>query len=138
MNTSRAINPENVKFCWQKVKQELGSDYFVDQFYENLFGQFPETRAAFSDNMALQKSKLLTMLDNVINGIEFIDQLEDELVNLGQLHLDKNISAEMYDIFVQNITETASKAANHSLSNDELEDWQNAFRLVSDIMLRAY
>ncbi len=138
MNSSIAINPDNVKFCWKKVKQEQGIDYFVDLFYENLFSQYPQTREVFSGDMAMQKSKLLTMLDNVINGIEFIDQLEDELVKLGQRHRELAIEAGMYDIFVSTIITTANNAANNTLTSEEQEDWQKAFRLVSDIMLRAY
>ena len=132
------IDSNSVKNCWSKIKHAKGAVFFVDQFYIHMFDEFPETKALFSNDSELQKTKLLTTLDNVINGIEYIDELKEELFKLGQLHRSLNIKPEMFDHFLSTIVVTAKLSSNSSITDKELMAWENAFRLISDIMLDAY
>jgi len=129
---------DSVKNCWAKIKSANGADFFIDQFYDLMFTLHPETHSFFPANLQEQKTSLLTTLDNVINGIEYLTELEKELIELGQRHKDIGITKDMYDAFVTTIVETANRSSNYSLTDKELIAWEDAFRKVSNIMLKAY
>jgi len=128
----------NIKNCWAKIKSEKGTDQFVDRFYKVLFTRFPDTRELFPKDITTQKRKLLTTLDNAINGIEYIDDIREEMLALGQHHKELGITSEMYDAFIITILDAADFASNSTLTTDECTAWENAFREISDIMLEAY
>lgn len=133
-----AVDSNMVKNCWLKIKSTKGTDFFVNDFYRLLFKQLPEVQRLFPDDLVKQKSKLLNMLDNVINGIEYIEELEDILIELGQRHKDIGINEEMYATFITCVTQTANTSSAYQLSKEELNAWEDAFREVLNIMLKAY
>ena len=132
------IDSDSVKNCWLKIKSAKGVDFFIDNFYQVMFEHHPDVHALFSEDTSEQKTKLLTTLDNVINGIDYIEELEPTLIELGLYHKDININEEMYDAFISIIVETANTSSDHRLTAKELTDWENAFREISNIMLKAY
>jgi len=129
---------ECIKSCWSKIKNEKGTDFFINHFYQHMFEHHPDTQALFPDDMAQQKKSLLSMLDNVINGIEYIEDLKKELLNLGKHHKNRGIKKEMFDTFISTIVVAANYSTNSSLTDNELAAWKNAFRKISDVMLEAY
>ena len=128
---------QKVKDCWSKIKSEKGSNAFVDKFYQILFKNYPETHELFPKDINTQKRKLLSTLDNVINGLEHIDAIRSELLDLGRHHKNLGITNEMYDAFIITIVGAADFAANSSLTQDERTAWKVAYRKMSDIMLEA-
>ena len=129
---------ESIKSCWSKVKSTKGTDFFVEHFYQHMFEHHPDTQALFPKDLAQQKTTLLTTLDNVINGFEYIEDLEEELLSLGKHHKNLNIKKEMFDGFISTIVAVANLSSDFSLTEKELTVWEGAFRKVSDIMLKAY
>ena len=127
-----------VKNCWSKIKSTKGSDFFIDTFYQYMFEHHPEARSFFPEKLSLQKIKLLNTLDNIINGIEYINELKDELVKLGEQHKNLGIQPEMFNHFLTAIVATANLSSDSTLTDEELLTWENAFRKISDIMLEAY
>ena len=127
-----------VKNCWSKIKLAKGADFFVNSFYQNMFEHHPEVHSFFPIDLSSQKTKLLNTLDNIINGIEYIDALKDELIKLGEQHINLGIQAEMYEYFISTIVATANLSSDSTLTDEELLAWENAFRKVSNIMLEAY
>lgn len=132
------IDSDSVKNCWLKIKSAKGVDFFIDDFYRLMFEQRPDVHALFPKNINEQKTKLLTTLDNVINGIDYIDDLKPTLTELGRFHKNIDIKKEMYDIFISIIVETANTSADYKLTSEELDAWEGAFREISNIMLEAY
>lgn len=132
------IDNESLKNCWTKIKSAKGVDFFIDHFYQLLFEHHPEIRPLFPENSKKQKSSLLTMLDNVINGIEYIDELEKELMDLGKHHKNIGIKKEMFDAFITTIVEAANSSSDYKLTNKELIAWESAFREISNTILKAY
>ena len=132
------IDSASVKACWDKIKLAKGADLFVEKFYQLMFEHHPETRPLFPENLTEQKRTLLSTLDNVINGIEYIDELEKELLELGQHHKNIGIKKEMFNGFITTIVEAANSSSDYQLTKEELIAWENAFREISNIMLKAY
>lgn len=132
------INNKNVKSCWNKINNANGSDYFVEKFYHTLFEQYPGTRDLFPESMKVQNIALISMLDNVINGIEYIDDLEESLAQLGARHQNMNVPTNMYDVLTEIIVTTAQDASDDSLTDEELKDWEYAFKAISDLMTKGY
>lgn len=129
---------EKTKSCWSKIKSTKGADFFIDHFYQHMFEHHPGTYALFPKDLTQQKTTLLATLDNVINGLEYIEELVEELLRLGKHHKNLNIKREMFDDFISTIVAVAHLSSDYSLSDDELTAWENSFRKISDIMLKAY
>lgn len=128
----------NVKNCWAKIKTEKGINLFINYFYQTFFNNYPEVRELFPKDIENQKRALLSMLDNVINGIEYVTTIRSELLDLGRRHKIIGITHEMFDAYIITIVDAAHFASNSSLTQEESTAWQNAFREMSDIMLEAY
>lgn len=78
------------------------------------------------------------MLNGAINGIEFIDDLHKEITELGKKHKNIGIKKDMFDPFIVALVTAANLSSDFSLTNKELEVWENTFRKISRIMLSAY
>lgn len=98
----------------------------------------PEVHSLFPADLSSQKRKLLNTLNDVINGIEYIEELSDELIKLGELHKDLNVEAKMFEPVIATIVTTANSATNFTLTTEELSAWEKAFRKVSNIMMEAF
>lgn len=129
---------ENIKSCWSKIKSAKGTDFFVENFYQHLFEHHPGTQALFPEDLTELKTKLLATLDNVINGVEYIEELNEELLSLGKHHKNIGIKKEMFDDLISTIVIVANLSSDYSLNEEELADWERAFRKISDIMLKSY
>jgi len=129
---------ESIKSCWSKIKNTKGTDFFIEYFYLHMFEHHPETQALFPDDLKRQKTTLLSTLDNVINGVEYIDEIEEELLKLGKHHKNLGIKEEMFNDFISTIVVAANLSSDFSLNDEELAAWENAFRKISNIMLKAY
>ncbi|MDH5395288.1 MAG: globin domain-containing protein [Gammaproteobacteria bacterium] len=132
------INSEHLKKCWIKIDKAKGTDAFVEIFFRQLFNDYPETRQLFSGDLDRQKSNLLTTLDNVINGFEYINIIEKEFIQLGDYHKKIGITAEMFNAFNSTILSAANEASDFSLTEDESSAWKSAFEQISNIMLKNY
>ena len=129
---------ESIKSCWSKIKTTKGTDFFVDHFYQHMFEHHPDTQALFPCDLTQQKTLLLSTLDNVINGVEYIEELGEELLKLGKHHKNLGIKKEMYNDFISTIVIAANYSSDYSLNEKELTAWEYAFRKISDVMLKAY
>jgi hemoglobin-like flavoprotein len=132
------IDNKNISSCWSKIKRGKGSNYFIEIFYNTMFATHPEIKNLFPESMKKQNASLLNMLDNVINGIEHLDEFEEILIHLGEQHKRLGIEEKMYDVFIEIVVEAAKQASNNTISETELLDWENAFRTVADIMITNY
>ena len=132
------VDNTKINSCWSKIKRGKGSNFFVELFYQIMFEKYPETKALFPENMKKQNAALLNMLDNVINGIGYLDEFEDILIQLGKRHQHLGVEAKMYDVFIEIVVEAAKQSSNYTLTESELLDWEKAFRIVSDIMQKNY
>lgn len=138
-NSSKlSVDSNRVKSCWAKIKSAKGADIFIDNFYQFMFDHHPEIHRLFPEDLSAQKISLLATLDNVINGIDYIEELENELMQLGKHHQNVKVEKEMYEIFIKTIVESANIASDFRLTDKELFAWEDAFRKISKIMLKAY
>lgn len=133
-----SVENQKVKDCWKKIKNTQGTDVFVDKFYQSLFENYPEVRSLFPDNLKKQKAILLSTLDNVINGINYIESLEKDLKTLGEHHKKIGIKKEQFSAFILTIVEAANFTTDNTLSSEEISAWEKAFHEISNIMLQAY
>ena len=137
-NNKYTSDYDNISNCWSKIIAAKGIDFFVDTFYASLFKHHPEIRSLFPDNLKRQKTSLLSMLNSVVNGSDYIESLNTELTELGKRHDSAGVTKEMYGYFIDTIVEAANLSSDFSFNEKELEAWKKALHKVSDIMLRAY
>ena len=132
------IDSAAVKSCWKKIKESNGSDFFVETFYKDMFKNHPETISLFTGNHDTLHIKIIATLDNVINGIQHIENIRQALLELGQKHKELNIKPEMFDYFLESIVTSANISSDYTLSEDEKSAWKAAFKQISKIMLESF
>jgi len=133
-----SLNPELVESCWLKVKNNQGEHAYSTIFYKSMFEQHPDIKSLFSPDIESQKIKLLSTLNLIINGIHHLEELKESLLELGKLHKEINIDAPMYDIVISNAVTALKGASNNTTTQEEEKAWEQAFRVISDMMLEAY
>lgn len=129
---------EHVANCWAKITGARGSDFFVDTFYRLLFKHYPQSRSLFPADLNTQKTSLLSMIHNIVNGIDYLDELNDTLIQLGKRHKQAGVTKDMFNYFIIAFVTSANLSSNYSFTDEELNAWECAFRKISEIMLSSY
>lgn len=69
----------------------------AENFYQRLFALDPTARAMFKDDMTEQKTKLMEMLNVVLNGLDHLEDIADTLQRLGARHHGYGVTPLHYD-----------------------------------------
>ncbi len=111
-------------------------DELVDQFYQNLFADFPGVLPMFEKvEMAEQKKKLLASLKLVVNNLREPDKLVPALEQLGVRHLDYGAKEEHYPAVGQSLLKSLATVAGDAWTEELNAAWAEAYGEISKIML---
>ncbi len=123
-----------IQSSWNKLvgKEEAA----IAHFYDLLFKKRPDYRPLFRGKEELQRVKFIAMLNVVINGLEYLEALEGQLLILGRKHRHLNISQEDYDIVASTLIEALDDISDRPFSEAEKAAWMKGLMLVSSIMIR--
>ncbi|MDH5472713.1 MAG: globin domain-containing protein [Gammaproteobacteria bacterium] len=131
-------NIESVKSSWNLVISHHLEEQFMSNFYGHLFSTYPEVKSYFPDNKISLNSKLLETLNLAINGLDYIDALENDLKELGKFHENMNITADQYFPVIESSLHALNEVINKELTQFDKQSWINAFQLISNIMISGY
>ena len=108
---------------------------FADRFYSRLFQKHPGLRGMFPSDMAAQKRKLMDSLRMVIEGLRAPTLVRARLEELGRGHVKYGVKPEHYPLVCEMIVATLAEQPGGNWTAELLQDWSNAMRLISEIML---
>lgn len=112
-------------------------DVLVETFYNRLFGEHPEVRSMFPDEMKDQRNKLLQSLAFVVANLRKPDALTSKLKEMGAGHVKYGTTAEHYPLVRDCLLWAMAEVAG-DLWNDQLqEDWTAAINTVAEVMLQG-
>ena len=131
-------NIESVKSSWNIVISNHLEEQFMTNFYDHLFSAYPGVKHYFPDNKISLNLKLLETLNLAINGLDYIDALENDLRELGKFHENLNITADQYFPVIESSLHALNEVIDKELSQFDKESWINAFQLISNIMISGY
>jgi hemoglobin-like flavoprotein len=111
---------------------------FVTAFYEQLFTNYPQTRAFFaSTDMKEQRKKLLGALILVIHNLRKPEVLTSALKGLGQRHVKYGVLPEHYPIVGTILLETFADLLGDDWTPVCHHAWAEAYEAVCAIMLEG-
>ncbi len=73
------------------------ADTAADLFYTQLFTLDPDLRTLFPEDMAEQKSKLMTMITTAVRALNDLEAIVPAVQALGKRHKGYRVTPEMYD-----------------------------------------
>lgn len=114
-----------------------GPGGFVDIFYRKLFESAPEVRPMFRDDPNSRAGKLRAALDLVVQNLDRPSETAAVLAAMGQRHAGYGVRAEHYELVVTLLVDAMRESLGEEASEDRLEEWREALRLVGAQMLAA-
>lgn len=107
-----------------------------DRFYENLWNDYPESRALFRDtDMGPQKFAFFNALAHVIENLEKPQELESFLKGLGAAHITYGVQEHHYGWMNASLLKTLSQFFTGAWTEALAREWANVFSYISAHML---
>ncbi|MDH5649432.1 MAG: globin domain-containing protein [Gammaproteobacteria bacterium] len=132
------VDSRLVRSCWEKIELAQYQQEYVAVFYHTLFQQHPHLRVLFPSDLKAQERKLLETLNQVINGLQYLEELKESLLELGRKHQDLNIDPALFEVVTGVSVVALKRVLDSNITQEELLAWEQAFRAVSAIMLQGY
>ncbi|MCP4246472.1 MAG: flavohemoprotein [bacterium] len=109
----------------------------VDHFYNKLFGDYPQIRSMFPQDMAEQKNMLLAALALVVRNLRTQQRLAAPLREMGRRHTGYGVQPEHYPVVRDTLVSVMAELAG-PIWTDELDhDWRSAIDWVASVMLEG-
>ena len=112
-------------------------DEFAADFYDRLFALDPALRPLFPDDMASQRSKLMTTFNIIINGLRHPDSLRPVLGKLGRLHVSQGVKPHDYQTVGAALIATLAGYLGPRWSPAVAAAWAVAYATLTDLMLAS-
>lgn len=106
-----------------------------DEFYKELFRQYPAYQPYFRTDREIQIDKLSRMLNILINGMDVWDDIEPEIRKLGSRHARYGDFNEQDYQNVMLALITVINKFRQEQSEEITEAWYAVFNQVADTML---
>lgn len=110
----------------------------VNQFYQNLFADYPQVRPLFGTvDLPDQKRKLLASLKLVVDNLRRPEALVPALEQLGARHVDYGAREEHYPAVGATLLKSLSQIAGEAWTPDVERAWTDAYAVVTEHMLNG-
>ena len=107
-------------------------------FYERLFELDPAARALFANtDMAVQRTKFLAMLGEIVRVIDDYDAVVPDVVGLARRHVGYGVDATQYATVGQALISMLEEGLRDDFSDDIRRAWADAYRFVAALMQRV-
>ena len=114
------------------------ADIAATLFYDRLFEIDPSTRPLFkADGMAEQRRKLTQTLDQLVLGLDRLDELVPMIEELGRRHLRYGVRDFHYDSVGAALLWTLERGLGSAWTPEAREAWSQVYALTAGIMQKA-
>lgn len=129
------VDAQRLKKSWNAVA-EYG-DQVPLFFYSTLFLSHPYTREMFPVSMASQRDKLVGALGQVVSRVDDLAAVVPTLEQLGRDHRKFGVVREHYPAVGEALLATLEHFSGPEWTFELANDWAEAYRIVSDVMIQA-
>lgn len=126
---------ELVQQSWLVVKPI--ADIAALNFYEKLFQKAPGIRHLFKGDVKQQAQKLAAMLTFVVRELHRVDDIVDDVKNLGLRHQNYGAKPEHYDLVGVCLIETLAEGLGEKWNQEVEMAWIAAYTILKDAMIGA-
>ncbi len=113
------------------------SPHVAATFYVELFAIDPSLRAMFKGDIILQGQKLMTMLTQVVSGLDDPDAILPAVRELAIRHVAYGVEAHHYATVGTALMRTLRHELGADFTPDARAAWVAAYQLLSDVMREA-
>ena len=105
-----------------------------DIFYSKLFSTAPYLSPMFSHSRDEQSRKLIDMLSTVVERLERLDQLDEEIRQLGLRHKSYGVRSSDYHLVGKALLWTLQQGLGRDWSPMVQEAWEKCYDTLASIM----
>jgi nitric oxide dioxygenase len=109
----------------------------ADLFYSRLFETAPQVRAMFPEDISEQKERLMTMLGNLVGGLNNLDTLMSAVRALSRRHGSYGVKAQHYAPVGSALLWTLEKSLGEAFTPEVKDAWATAYIVLSTTMIDA-
>lgn len=127
---------EIVKQTWSRVAPI--ADTAATLFYDRLFELDPTTRPLFkAENLPEQRRKLMQTLDQLVRGLDRLDDLVPAIEELGRRHVGYGVRAAHYDTVGAALLWTLEQGLGEHWTPEAQAAWTDVYALTAGVMRNA-
>lgn len=109
-----------------------------NQFYTNLFSDYPETKILFQKTDILsQKMKLINSLVFIFDHLDKPEKLEKFLTNMGSRHIFYGAKEEHYALVGNTLIKTLGQLLGSEFTPELKEQWILAYSVIESTMKKG-
>lgn len=106
-----------------------------DLFYSKLFFDHPEVRPMFPKDMEGQKTKLIHILNVVIARLDYIEDIESEIVALGKRHIEYGVLPRHYEYVATALLWTLARSLGDDWTPEVESAWVSCYTMLAETMM---
>lgn len=131
------MNPSQVKIVRNSWRKLMGIDPFVlgDVFYTKLFTDHPELRRLFPKDMTEQNKKLVDMLTSIVSGLEQVEGMKAEIINMAKRHTGYGVRPAHYKMVGNALMWTLAKGLQEDWNEEVKGAWLACYDTLSSLMI---
>ena len=125
-----------VKKSWLFFRQ-IKPEVVADAFFSKRFMDNPNLRKMFPNDMKMQYEKLIDMLNIVVARLDRLDELTEDITEMGIRHREYGVKPEQYAMVGNALLWTLKNGLGDDWNNDVEKAWTACYTLLSDAMIAA-
>jgi hemoglobin-like flavoprotein len=106
-------------------------------FYDELFRLSPELRDLFPPDLIRQKEKFAQMMGVLVRNLGRVNEISEDIVDLGQRHMAYDIEEEHYEAFGEAFLRMLDRLLGLEMTPDLRDAWSAAYDMVARVMKEA-
>jgi hemoglobin-like flavoprotein len=131
-----SLNIELIRSSFEQAKP-IGPKV-VGKFYEILFGDYPQSKALFTEvNMPQQQKALLSSLVYIVEHLHDQKALHGYLFKMGQRHFEYGVSEFHYDWVGASLLKTFAFFFKDAWTVELKDEWTRAYGAIKALMMEG-
>lgn len=131
-----SLQVELLEQSFEKVKPHAGE--FAQNFYGNLFADYPAAKPLFANtDVNEQSKKLLSSLVFVVENLRNPGALTDALKGLGARHVKYGALPEHYPLVGNTLLKTFEQYLHADWTPETKQAWVDAYGVITEVMLEG-
>ncbi|UPT78586.1 globin domain-containing protein [Sulfurovum sp. XGS-02] len=131
-----ALSKKTIEIC--KGTAPLLVEYgeaIATRMYENLFTNYPQTRALFSEAPEEQNKKLAGVIIAYSANIDKLHVLSSTVDSMAKRHVKINVKPEHYPMVGESLLQAIKDVLGPVASDDIIEAWKEAYFFLGNILI---
>lgn len=123
-----------VKKTW-KMFRGVDPSVIGDTFYSKLFADHPALRKMFPHNLEEQYKKLMYMLNIIVGRLEKMEELNHEIMAMGQRHVGYGVRPSHYRLVGDALLWTLKQGLGRDWTPEVEQAWARCYGVVAERMM---